>query len=870
MNKYLRNLSYIKKRITLFLFLATTFISIKVSAQSDPFECDFNAYLFQTNDIYALDLASGSSYIVAEDIVPGNINAAAYNSADGYIWGYLSSPQMSIVQIGKDFKPTIHTIPELPTNGNKYVGDINLDGIYYLRAGGTTYYAIDLNPESNNYLEYIGSYTLDTSISIHDWAFNAVDGKIYSVSKSTNRLYRITAETGTVEDLGEVPILAGLSYTYGAVYFDVDGNLYVSANQTGSVYKINNVQDITPNNITSNIFAFGPSSSSNDGARCPTAPVPQENCANGIDDDGDGLVDCDDPSCSGVSACPVITTTSGGNDGGLESNDRLANLITNRNYNRAKNNYIFDKLTAAQVTKSKEYKLSGKYDSANIPLNKLVPLGVIGETSTIESSPADLLALTNASDIFSVDYLYENETIGALMVIKTEDKVYEHSKFICDRFLGAELLSVSSLKVKDNNFIKSIIKQADGNKEFALSFSARLNTDKTFTVESHWNIDAYENNNMFYNFQIWSNSVDDLVLLAEEILSLLESNNKITAYKGSAPPPVFVRSAKYVNGTVEMKVVNTNVSKKITLEGGLKRTETSETDKVTLESSLDKYIDVITIETGALFDLGFRLKNEKGDTPDDLFVADAPWGLDNSSASTSIDTYEIEQNSTSYFGDGYRVERNLHLKGTTQEYLGAYRAFNPRFLAVDLSEYKKLSFTASGTGALEVKLLKGSGEPYIATVELTREAKRFVIEDSDFRNQFGGITDFNSLKVLLFNLKSSDGSLQNKELQLSDIDFNNTEKRNAYLEKNRTKSFLLPNPVEENTTLYFFEELPSTYTLEFYTVSGTLMPAYTIVGSAKQGQNSIDVNVSSLATGIYLYKLISSNNAIWSGKMIKK
>lgn len=36
------------------------------------------------------------------------------------------------------------------------------------------------------------------------------------------------------------------------------------------------------------------------GSRCPT--FPPENCTNGIDDDGDGLVDCDDPDCGVISA----------------------------------------------------------------------------------------------------------------------------------------------------------------------------------------------------------------------------------------------------------------------------------------------------------------------------------------------------------------------------------------------------------------------------------------------------------------------------------------------------------------------------------------------------------------------------------------
>ena len=279
-------------------------LSSQCYAQSEPFNCDYSAYLFQYSDVYAIDLASGRSYLVAEEIVPDKINAAAYNPTDGYIWGYLSSPSKSIVRIGKDFSTDIYTIPELEV-GNKYVGAINADGIYYFRSGSSTYFSVDLNDDSATYLNYLGSQQLSKNISIHDWAFNALDDKIYTVEKGTNKLYRITAETGAVEDLGVVPILAGLNYTFGAVYFDAAGNFYVSANQSGSVYIINEVQNVTSGQISSNIFAYGPASASNDGARCPTAPVPQEDCANGVDDDGDGLIDCDDPACSGISECPV-------------------------------------------------------------------------------------------------------------------------------------------------------------------------------------------------------------------------------------------------------------------------------------------------------------------------------------------------------------------------------------------------------------------------------------------------------------------------------------------------------------------------------------------------------------------------------------
>ncbi|PHN92561.1 hypothetical protein CSC80_16585 [Maribacter sp. 6B07] len=855
--------AYFFKLITVFALL----IGAKAIAQSEPFNCDYNAYLFQYNDIYALDLASGSSYLVAENITPGNVNGVGYNPTDGYLWGYLKTPSSTIIRIGKDYSVDQYTIPELPT-GNKYVGDISPDGIYYFKAGGSSYYKVDINPDSDTYLQYLGAFELSQSLNIADWAFNAADGMLYTVEGSTRLLYKIDPATGTVYNLGAVPILDGLKYTFGAVYFDVDGNFYISANQTGSVYKIDNVQDITLGIIQSNIFAFGPAASSNDGARCPTAPVPQEDCLNGIDDDGDGLVDCDDPSCSGVASCPVIVTTSSANKGGLESNDRLANLISKRNFNRAKSNYIFDKTKAKKLVKSALYGLSSKNDVNNIPLNSLVPLGVVGETSTIESSPSDLLDLTNASDIYSVDYLNGSTNLGSLMVIKTDNTVYEHSKFICDRFLGAQLLSVSNIQLREKDFIKSIIKQPDGSLEFALTFSARVNAEGNFTIESHWNIDAYTSNTAYYNFQIWSNSVDDLLLLADEILDLLEANSEISEYTGSTPPPVFVKSASYKNGEVLLNIVNNNNSESIDLEGGLKLTETSVTEVLGVSAEIDGYLDSVALKTGTLFDLGFRISSGSGATPDDLFVADAPWGLDDSADATTVSTYEVLPAEGPYVGDGYPIERNIKLLGTTSNYVGVYRALNPRFTAVDLSDYSKISFEAKGTANMDVQLIKGDGTIYKTNVGLENELKVYTLSETDFKNDAGEETDFSDIKVLSFNLVAENGYAEEKSLELQNVDFHNREPGQEFVDTDLNKSVVYPNPMIESASLYFYEENADTYELDIYSLSGKLIGSHHMEGESIAGQNEIIVERKDLAPGLYLYKLQNSKEKTWSGRML--
>jgi hypothetical protein len=771
-----------------------------------PFNCVEPAYLFQYNDVYSVNLASGSSNLLAADITPGFINATGYNSKDGYIWGALTSPSQSIVKIGENFETLTYTFSELP-NTNIFVGDVSLDGIYYLKSGNT-FYKIDLDPLSSNYLSVIGTGTLPQSLSIHDWAFNSVDNMLYCVTATTNRIYRINISTNTVEDLGEVPILSGNNYVYGAVYFDLAGNFYISSNNTGTIYIVNNIANLSLGDaISSNIFAFGPSSSYNDGARCPTAPVPLEDCMNGIDDDGDGLVDCDDPSCSGVGECPTISaSTSGGNNSGLESNNRLSVQLNKRNYNRIVTNYSFNKANARKLVKNSSY--ASRKSNTSFALEDLVPLGVIDEETSLESSPLDLINITNATDLISVDYQKDNKNIASILVLKTDDGVYEHTKYICDRLLGAELISVSTIEIKEHHFIKSIIKNIDGGLEFVLSFSAKeVNDSEEFAIESHWNIDKYEENTGFYNFQIWANSPDRLLLLGEEVINLLEAQKNINSYDLSPPPPVFVKKGSYRNGTLNLDIINTNLSENILFDGNYKKTETSELFSMSSILNLESnYITNIELPTGNLFDLGFRI-GDGIETPDDLFMSDGPWGVDDNAVSTQIVNYEVNINEESPLDTEFLIERNPSLKAITQEYVSIYKAFSPRFKPVDLSNFNALEFKASGIGELEIRFVKESinawENQFFTSVNLTAIDQQYQLPFINFFSENNDEMILDDVITVVFTLKSDGQVLETKEVSLKELKLTNLEVLNIEDVTSNNDFIVYPNPAVNNVTLAF-------------------------------------------------------------------
>ena len=845
-----------------FLAIVCLLFTVHTQAQDIPFNCDYNAYLFQYNDVYSIDLASGNSYLIAEDVTPGSINAAAYNPVDGFIWGSLSSPAKTIVRIGKDFATTTFYIDELPTN-SRYVGGISSQGVYYIKGGGTTYYKIDLDPNSATYGQHLGTENLSKNISVHDWAFNSVDNMFYTVERGTNILYRVNPETSNVEDLGVVPILTGLSYTYGAVYFDASGRFYVSANQTGTIYVIQNVQDLNANsNMDSNLFAFGPSSSSNDGARCPTAPVPQEICDNGIDDDGDGLIDCEDPSCSGYGECDVIEApTSGGNEGGLESNNRLSEKINKRNFNRAKNTYTFDSKSAKKLMKSSSYATrSGKGQS--LQLADFIPLTVINEESVVESTPKDLLNITNASDVYAVDYMRNEKPVASILLLKTDNGVYEHTKYICDRLLGAELISVSTIDIHGHSFIKSLIKNADNTVEFVLSFSVKtVNNNTNFAIESHWNLDRYTPNTSFYNFQIWSNSLDDLYKLGEEAINLLEVVKPISDYNNSAAPTVFVRKGKYINGTLALQVINTNGSQQVTFDAGVRTTETSELSKMTSVIGLgDQYITEVDLETGNLFDVGFRIGDGNA-TPDDLFMSDGPWGIDDSQESTNVRTYNVTANNQFFDTNDFPIERNVDLKSTTSDYVAVYRALTPRFKAVDLSNYNSFKLNAAGTGNLEIALVKHGianwEEQYKTTIQLTKDTQEFAIPFSSFESSKNTPLVLDDVVTIVFTMISENGEIVEKNMNLKEVRFSQDEGVAVMEVINAMDAITAsPNPMMAATNIQFSANTAETIDFIIHNQMGKIV--YQTSYETVIGTNQLTFNKGNLSIGLYFCTIIAS------------
>ena len=535
-----------------------------------------------------------------------------------------------------------------------------------------------------------------------------------------------------------------------------------------------------------------------------------EDCSNGLDDDGDGFIDCDDGDCAQFSGCAGV---GGGGGGGLESNDNLASKIAKRSYERATSSInLEDKKQLAKIIRPEDY---GTFETVSFrdefDISEFMPIDIFPNTETFVSTPDDLVEITNAIQVASVDLFDGDQRLAVALGIKSEG-VYEHSKYVCDRVKGAEIRNIFTHKIDgEHDYTVTYFQNRYGDIEYNTNISLYVADDQTFVLDSYWDLDAYDDSKTYYNFQIWANSMDRLEAITNEILALLEAKLPISTYNFSDIPKVYAKSLYYENESVVLNVVNQAGADTVQLIGNGLQVETGDRRDFVYTLPLNGELEQqIQVPTGGLYSFGADLVHDENEVADVLFTADGFWGLAFQKEATSIDDWTIEK-STHETGSNSStetswVERNFHLKATTENYVTVYRSMNPAFRGEDFSDYNTLSFDVEGSGELEIVIIKSNIERMEDQMRinylLDGACKKVYLHREAFENN----QPWDDVKMIYFTQRSEDGKTNTKiDLKISDIAFinaNETVKNCA--DYNQLTIEAYPNP----TTGPFHFQLP--------------------------------------------------------------
>ena len=269
------------------LMMAT--MSFKMAAQQlPPFQCSTGLGYILTNNsvagnnvtsLYSFNLTTGASNLIKADILPNTganqrfLNGFGYNTIDNYLYGYRYNSSQ-IARVGANGNIDLLNMTGPVSSGSYAAGDVSPAGILYLFGSGR-FVSVDLNPSSPDYL--VATQKLIYSSVINDFAFSPVDGKIYGVtSNAARQLFRFDPVVNTMTILGNTGgFEPGESDSFGTAFMDNLGNLFISNNTSGRIYRIPTPHLLpagTP--VTTTLYSSALAGKApGDGARCSSAII---------------------------------------------------------------------------------------------------------------------------------------------------------------------------------------------------------------------------------------------------------------------------------------------------------------------------------------------------------------------------------------------------------------------------------------------------------------------------------------------------------------------------------------------------------------------------------------------------------------------
>ncbi|MBN7815313.1 T9SS type A sorting domain-containing protein [Algoriphagus pacificus] len=557
---------------------------------------------------------------------------------------------------------------------------------------------------------------------------------------------------------------------------------------------------------------------------------------------------------------------SSGSDGGLESKS-LGTAVVNQVFERfTDGNIPLDYRKKENLQNFKKAKINGMQLSAFIPDEQVLGSDYKGYIT----SPSELLDITNAEEVISVDYLTQGNNLATFFATKTSNKVYEHSKYVCDRLKGAEILSIDSVQVGKFNLIRSLLKPESGLNEYAVSFSVGMNANSDeFHLQSAWLLEDYRTEESFYNFQFWSADGKLLQAMIENVLSQLTSFGRLNQTVSKTNPALFVSKTERDlsdPSKVHLSIWNRTLQNSAKIQLTSKINENTETTELkTLEVSLNPLGSTnLTLDVQDFAEVAIDLLDQ-GNKTDYLYQSDGIWAHYLPEGGQLI-RYQVQNaNNPEIKAGEYPIFRNVDFAASGSEYATVYKTIKGGAIPADLSNYSYLNFNASGVGKLTIRLVKASVQNFDAhysyTFDLQQESKAYSIPLDHFSSkELKEKVNLNDLVILSF----TGASQRDIEINLNNIRFSN-EKELTLSENREIKVF--PNPFQEQTNILFESQFGGQMELGIYQIdTGSLVESHIIETKAGQNQQQLEFG-RGMKKGVYVIK-ISSNLEFLTSKLL--
>ena len=568
-------------------------------------------------------------------------------------------------------------------------------------------------------------------------------------------------------------------------------------------------------------------------------------------------------------ACSVTSTLSitvqdcsggvnSGNGGGLESKS-LGDAIAKRVYNKAKNNIsnTVSYNASSQLSNLTVNSIGG----SGISLSTLLPASLNYTNATYNETPADILGLSNAVDVKSLDYTSSGICKAVSFGTKTLGDVYSHTKPVCDRLKAAQLLYVEPVNIGGYNFIKYKLLQNDGTTEYAISFNAGKSSGSGYSLQSDWLNTTYQNLDTMYNFELWASNSLLLQNMASTIISNLESAGQLQQINPALSdlPLSYVSSGRRILTNLDLNITNgtANTTGYFQIQeqaNELSTTTTTRNVPFTIAANGQSSVSIPSSDT-YVSNVYMYLNGKETDV---VFMSDGPWSYSyDSTTNTKVSLYNVTNDPSRNVSDSeYPLFRNIALNATTSSYVSVFKLLRGGGIADDISGYKGLKFNCNAAGAsrIQITLVKQSitnwADQYTLSVPVQSGNAEYDLSLNSFTST-ASQNKINANDVTTVAVSYIVNGSSSIATTLSNVSF--TKQDVGYLKSLQSKDITVyPNPSSGKFTCSFMSDTVQTVTVKVIEIaSGKVVfsqPVAVIVGT-----NNVPVEFTVPNNGAKLY-----------------
>jgi len=557
-----------------------------------------------------------------------------------------------------------------------------------------------------------------------------------------------------------------------------------------------------------------------------------------------------------------------GNTGGLESNGRLASKIALRSFKRdtkeievktERNSQPLFIQSVQAITTNNGMGTTSKTLSSYFPST-----GMTGTETARISTPADLVNMTNARDIFSLDYYLNDKRVAVAFATHTNDRVYDHSKVICDRLNGSEISDIRTIVLNKYKIINTTLIRANGETEYSLHFSVKKETG-SYHLYSLWNINAYPSGE-YLNFQFWGNSMSEICSIAYDVLSSLGAETPIQNNPSETQiPNVFMKSGEYKNGKLYLTIANKIKTTSLLFKSNVSRSEKATTELITKNIPLSGAAEQkLEIETGFLFDAGISVAVPGQAIEDHFYLADGSWGIDyQSQDATGID-FSVQASHSAVTEEVLRMEREPVVKGNIKGVVNLFRNVRAGNLPISVSEFNTISFEIQSDKAVELVIVPDSltdwGNRPRYTIPPTNGIQKITVSLDKWKDKYGNTVRFNKIRNIVFSLKGNDMTYEPFILKVSNTIFAK-QNINSTASGTKTEIKIYPNPVVHQTMIQVPENITKASVMIFDMTGRKHLQRDVMFSNGRY-----NLNAGNLTSGVYKIVVVS-NQQILNGSM---